>query len=65
MVCAELDAFGIELDDDLNSLSTKGNRAIHAEGSRVEIWVIPTDEELEIARQTYSLYADTPGVRRS
>ncbi|MDM9632276.1 acetate/propionate family kinase [Robiginitalea aurantiaca] len=65
MVCSELDAFGIELDDDLNSLSTKGNRAIHAEGSRVEIWVIPTDEELEIARQTYSLYADTPGVRRT
>ncbi len=55
MVCEDLDVFGIQLDQTLNTLSAKGNRAIHQAESRVQIWVIPTDEELEIARQTYHL----------
>lgn len=58
MVCSDMDFFGIHLDDDLNKRSSGGNRAIHDESSRVEIWVIPTDEELEIARQTYRLFTD-------
>ncbi|MGB5316482.1 MAG: acetate kinase, partial [Robiginitalea sp.] len=60
MVCAELDVFGLQLDQTLNSLPAKGNRAIHQADSRVQIWVIPTDEELEIARQTYRLIKAGP-----
>ncbi|MGB5190932.1 acetate/propionate family kinase [Robiginitalea sp.] len=60
MVCAELDVFGIQLDQTLNNLPAKGNRAIHQADSRVQIWVIPTDEELEIARQTYHLLKAGP-----
>ena len=55
MVCADMDVFGIHLDQTLNTLPSRGNRAIHHEDSQVQIWVIPTDEELEIARQTYNL----------
>lgn len=55
MVCADMDVFGIHLDQTRNTLPSTGNRAIHHEDSRVQIWVIPTDEELEIARQTYDL----------
>ena len=60
MVCADMDVFGIHLDQTLNTLPSGGNRAIHHEDSRVQIWVIPTDEELEIARQTYDLLEGEP-----
>jgi acetate kinase len=60
MVCTDLDVFGIHLDQTLNSHPSRGNRAIHREDSRVQIWVIPTDEELEIARQTYDLLEGEP-----
>ena len=55
-VCAEMDFFGIQLDEALNAAPAKGSRPIHAPASRVQVWVIPTDEELEIARQTYQLF---------
>ena len=61
MVCADMDVFGIHLDQTLNTLPSRGNRAIHHEDSRVQIWVIPTDEELEIARQTYDLLEGKQG----
>lgn len=64
MVCSDMDVFGIHLDQSLNALSTKGNRAIHKEESRVQIWVIPTDEELEIARQTYRLLSEQSAFRK-
>jgi len=65
MVCADLDVFGIHLDHTLNTGSTRGNRAIHQVDSRVQIWVIPTDEELEIARQTYDLLQARPSGTES
>jgi acetate kinase len=43
---------GIELDDDANA--RRGPR-ISREGSRVSAWVIPTNEELMIARHTSAL----------
>jgi acetate kinase len=53
MVCSNLEVFGIRLDKERNSNSVSGIHAIHTEDSKVKIWVVPTDEELEIARQTY------------
>jgi acetate kinase len=55
MVCTDLEVLGIHLDQEFNTAADQGNRAIHSVDSRVQIWVIPTDEELEIARQTYRL----------
>ncbi|GAA3124226.1 acetate kinase [Planomonospora alba] len=46
---AGLEALGIALDPGLNAA---GKGLISADGSRVKVAVIPTDEELEIARQT-------------
>lgn len=51
LVCQKLHAFGIELDAKANSSGESGPRSIHAKNSKVQILVIPTDEELEIARQ--------------
>ncbi len=51
-----LEWLGIELDDEANAATT-GSRAgsISREGSRIAAWVIPTDEELLIARDTVRL----------
>jgi acetate kinase len=41
---------GIELDDDLNASPSKSARLISADSSRTAVLVIPTNEELAIAR---------------
>jgi acetate kinase len=41
------------LDDGKNAGLVGGEGRIDAEGSRVALWVIPTDEELLIARDTW------------
>ena len=35
--------------------AAKGEAAIHAAGSRVQVWVVPTNEELIVARQSKHL----------
>jgi acetate kinase len=52
-ICAELDWLGIALDPSRNASLTGAEGRIDAAGSRVELWVIPTDEELLIARDTW------------
>ena len=44
---------GIEVDDGKNAALTRGEGRVDREGSRVQLWVIPTDEELLIARDTW------------
>jgi acetate kinase len=67
-VCAGLEEFGILLDPDANArpgdpaLPGGGERAIHAPASRVAIRVIPTNEELVVARQTRDLLAGKRGA---
>jgi acetate kinase len=52
-ICAGLDWLGIEIDAGRN-VALEGNEGrVDREGSRVELWVIPTDEELLIARDTW------------
>lgn len=45
-----LTSLGIEIDEQLNDASERGPRRISAEQSPVTVLVIPTDEELAIAR---------------
>jgi acetate kinase len=56
-VVAGLSELGIALDPEHNAARTGGERAIHAASSRVAIWVIPTNEELIVARQARDLLA--------
>src|SRR5262249_24199817 len=53
-VCADLDWFGIGLDAGKNA-AAKGEAAIHAAGSRVQAWIMPTNEEIVVARQAKAL----------
>ncbi len=55
LVCTGLEALGIELDQAKNRKPGPGIQELQADGSRVKIWVVPTDEELEIARQAFEL----------
>ena len=49
-----LDSLGITMDMDRNAGIVGGREGIiSAEGARPELWVIPTDEELLIARDTF------------
>lgn len=53
-VCADLDWFGIALDPEKNA-QAKGEMRIDAAGSRVQLWIMPTNEELIVARQARQL----------
>ena len=48
----ELEAFGIRIDPARNAAADRGPRVISTDDSAVTVLVIPTNEELEIARQT-------------
>ncbi|MEY9967680.1 acetate kinase [Streptacidiphilus sp. MAP12-16] len=50
-----LEALGIELDPTLNAVPSAEPRLISSAGSRVAVAVVPTDEELEIAQQTFTV----------
>ena len=56
-VVAGLNDFGIEIDSTANNSDATGERRIEAARSAVAIWVIPTNEELIVARQTRDLLA--------
>jgi acetate kinase len=54
-ICDRLAFLGIELDDDLNRAPRTDERRISR--GAVDVWVIPTNEELEIARLTFGMMA--------
>ncbi len=50
-VCQGLEEIGIKLDDAKNE-SVKGEGTISADDSKVAIWILATNEEIVVARQT-------------
>ncbi len=56
-VCGDLDWLGIVLDP-VRNRDAKGEASIHAHSSRVQIWIMPTNEELIVARQVKVLVED-------
>ena len=50
--CENLEAFGIKMDDSANYAPERGERRISTAESPVAVLVIPTNEELAIARQS-------------
>jgi len=51
-ICMGLEGLGIELDPELNRSLDNRHGPVHRETSRVQIRVVPTNEELQIARET-------------
>jgi acetate kinase len=54
---ANLENLGIKLDKELNKVRGKEQK-ISAEDSKVQIWVVPTNEELLIARDTLEIVSN-------
>lgn len=54
-VCKGLDFMGIEIDKDKNKIRSSENREINKSNAKIKIYVIPTNEEFVIARDTYKL----------
>ncbi|WP_400191813.1 acetate/propionate family kinase [Hymenobacter sp. B81] len=58
LACQGLEFLGIHLDDARNQASARGLREISTPASPVKVLVIPTNEELEIARQCAELLSE-------
>ncbi|MET7485609.1 acetate kinase [Streptomyces sp. NPDC005538] len=56
---AGLELLGLEVDGALNSVRSEEPRLISPASARVAVAVVPTDEELEIATQTYALVGNS------
>ncbi|WP_027093599.1 acetate kinase [Cohnella thermotolerans] len=54
-VCEGLTFLGVELDESRNAVRSNETRRITKDGSKVDVLVVPTNEELLIARDTYRL----------
>jgi acetate kinase len=59
-ICEQLDALGIVIDAQRNESAVGKEQEISGEGSAVKVWVIPTDEELLIARDTLRCILNLP-----
>jgi acetate kinase len=51
-ICENLDALGVKIDPASNEAAIGKEQRISPEGAVPEVWVIPTNEELLIARDT-------------
>ena len=54
-VCENLEFMGIEIDKEANKIRKSGIREIQKDSSKTKIFIIPTNEELVIARDTYNI----------
>ncbi len=55
MICEDMDYLGIDLDLHANNVKARKIIDVGSPDSKVKILVIPTNEEIEIARQSYQL----------
>jgi acetate kinase len=58
MVCQEMEYLGIKLNTAKNENLQNGIADISSDDAKVKILVIPTNEELEIAKQSYGLLSE-------
>ena len=59
-ICTGLEALGLTLDTGRNRAATGSTAEITTDDSRLRAFVIPTNEELLIARDTYRVLKDMP-----
>jgi acetate kinase len=61
-ICAEADHLGLMLDPSANDAAQAAEAVISAKNSRVKIMVIPTNEELVVAREVKRLLTASPST---
>lgn len=55
LICTNMEFLGMKLDENKNNIRAKKLTEIQAENSNIKILIVPTNEELEIAKQSYDL----------
>ena len=53
-ICSYLNVLGVELDERLNEVKAE-EKEISKKDSKVKVWIVPTNEELMIAKETFEL----------
>ncbi len=61
-VCENLETLGITFDP-IKNAQAKGEMSIHADPSRTQVWIVPTNEEIVVARQVNQLL-ESGGVKK-
>jgi len=59
--CQGLTFLGLELDEERNKVRSRQTRRISTDASKITVLVVPTNEELLIARDTFSIVEDMKG----
>ncbi len=54
MILSDLSYLGIEIDDEKNNVRSE-EQMISSDSSKVQVWVVPTNEELVIAKDTHTI----------
>ena len=54
MICSYLEWMGVKLDTEANKVKAE-EKEISTPDSKVKVWIVPTEEELMIARDTANL----------
>ena len=57
-VCRDMSWAGLKLDPEANT-NASGEARISTDDSKVEVWVVPTNEEIVVARQTAQALSST------
>ncbi|MFO0959928.1 MAG: acetate/propionate family kinase [Isosphaeraceae bacterium] len=57
LTCRNLGWFGIGIDPEKNARA-KGEAIVSTDASRVQVWTVPTNEEIVVARQSRDLLSD-------
>ena len=53
-ICSYLNWMGVEIDKEANKVRSE-EKEISTKNSKIKVWVIPTNEELVIARDTKAI----------
>ena len=54
-ICKYLQVFGVEIDQEVNKQALGKEQEISTSNSKIKVWVVPTNEELQIAKETVEL----------
>ncbi|MDD2376420.1 MAG: acetate kinase [Clostridia bacterium] len=58
MITSDMEYLGINIDENRNIAGSGKESLISSDNSRISVYVIPTDEEFEIAKQTEEIYIE-------
>ena len=65
LICQGMEFLGIKLDEERNRLAIDTEAVISQESSRVSVVVVPTDEEIMVARETTRLVTEELSQRKT